>query len=50
MQSMRFDDLLTAFIRLRILHHAAEVEIYGQWMIYRLSPGTLYSMLLAMKH
>jgi PadR family transcriptional regulator PadR len=56
MQSMRFDDLLTGFIRLRILHHAAEAEIHGQWMIdelarrgYRLSPGTLYPMLLAME-
>ncbi|MGM4932837.1 PadR family transcriptional regulator [Tardiphaga sp. 1201_B9_N1_1] len=54
---MRFDDLLTGFIRLHILHHAAEMEIYGQWMIdelahhgYRLSPGTLYPMLRAMEH
>jgi PadR family transcriptional regulator PadR len=42
-------DLLSGFIRLHILHHAAERELYGQWMIeelarhgYRLSPGTLY--------
>lgn len=53
---MKFDDLLTGFIRLHILHHAAEQEIYGQWMIdelkhhgYRLSPGTLYPMLHAME-
>ena len=53
---MKFDDLLTGFIRLHILHHAAEHEIYGQWMIdelahhgYRLSPGTLYPMLHAME-
>jgi PadR family transcriptional regulator, regulatory protein PadR len=53
---MKYDDLLTGFIRLHILHHAAEMEIYGQWMIdelarhgYRLSPGTLYPMLHAMK-
>jgi PadR family transcriptional regulator, regulatory protein PadR len=46
---MKFNDLLTGFIRLHILHHAAEQEIYGQWMIdelarhgYRLSPGTMY--------
>jgi DNA-binding PadR family transcriptional regulator len=52
---MKFDDLLTGFIRLHILHHAAEHEIYGQWMIdelaghgYRLSPGTMYPMLHAM--
>ena len=39
-----------------MLHHAAEHEIYGQWMIdelaghgYRLSPGTLYPMLHAME-
>jgi DNA-binding PadR family transcriptional regulator len=53
---MKFDDLLTGFIRLHVLHHAAEHEIYGQWMIdelarhdYRLSPGTLYPMLHAME-
>ena len=53
---MKFNDLLTGFIRLHILHHAAEMEIYGQWMIhelahhgYRLSPGTLYPMLHAME-
>ena len=49
---MKFDDLLTGFIRLHTLHHAAEMEIHGQWMIdelghhgYRLSPGSLYPML-----
>jgi len=53
---MKFNDLLTGFIRLHILHHAAEQEIYGQRMIdglarhgYRLSPGTLYPMLHAME-
>ena len=53
---MKFNDLLTGFIRLHILHHAAEHEIYGQWMIdelarhgYRLSPGTLYPMLHALE-
>jgi DNA-binding PadR family transcriptional regulator len=53
---MKFDDLLTGFIRLHILHHAAEHETYGQRMIdelanhgYRLSPGTLYPMLHAME-
>jgi PadR family transcriptional regulator PadR len=45
-------DLLSGFIRLHILHHAASGELYGQWMIeelarhgYRLSPGTLYPLL-----
>jgi PadR family transcriptional regulator PadR len=49
-------DLLAGFVRLHILHHAAEEEIYGQWVIeelgrhgYRLSPGTLYPMLHAME-
>jgi PadR family transcriptional regulator PadR len=53
---MKFDDLLTGFIRLHVLHHAAEQEIYGVWMIeelahhgYKLSPGTLYPMLHAME-
>ena len=54
---MKFDDLLTGFIRLHVLHHATEHEIYGLWMIeelarhgYRLSPGTLYPMLHAMEN
>jgi PadR family transcriptional regulator PadR len=49
---MEHQELLTGFIRLHILHHAAEHEIYGHWMIeelarhgYRLSPGTLYPLL-----
>jgi PadR family transcriptional regulator PadR len=53
---MKFHDLLSGFIRLHVLHHAAEQEIYGQWMIdelgrhgYQLSPGTLYPMLHAME-
>jgi DNA-binding PadR family transcriptional regulator len=53
---MKFKDLLTGFVRLHILHHAAEHEIYGQWIIdelarhgYRLSPGTLYPLLNAME-
>jgi DNA-binding PadR family transcriptional regulator len=53
---MKFDDLFTGFIRLHVLHHAAEQEIYGVWMIeelashgYKLSPGTLYPMLHAME-
>lgn len=53
---MEYHDLLAGFVRLHILHHAAEGEIYGQWIIkelarhgYRLSPGTLYPMLQAME-
>lgn len=49
---MEHHEILAGFIRLHILHHAAEHEIYGQWMIeelahhgYSLSPGTLYPML-----
>ena len=49
-------DLLSGFIRLHILHHAVEGELYGQWMIeelarhgYRLSPGTLYPLLHGME-
>jgi PadR family transcriptional regulator, regulatory protein PadR len=49
---MEHQELLTGFIRLHILHHAAEHDIYGNWMIeelarhgYRLSPGTLYPLL-----
>lgn len=53
---MEFHDLLAGFVRIHILHHAAEGELYGQWMIeelarhgYRISPGTLYPMLQAME-
>lgn len=49
---MEHRELLTGFVRLHILHHAAESELYGLWMIeelarhgYRLSPGTLYPLL-----
>jgi DNA-binding PadR family transcriptional regulator len=49
-------DLFKGLIRLHILHHAAEAEFYGQWMIeelarhgYKMSPGTLYPMLHGME-
>ena len=54
--NMEFHDLLSGFVRIHILHHAAEGEVYGQWLIeelarhgYRISPGTLYPMLQAME-
>lgn len=53
---MDHQDILSGFIRLHILHHAAEDEVYGQWMIgelahhgYKLSAGTLYPMLHALE-
>ncbi|MGK9235644.1 PadR family transcriptional regulator [Inquilinus limosus] len=53
---MEHQDLLSGLIRLHVLHHAVEGELYGQWMIeelarhgYKLSPGTLYPMLRAME-
>lgn len=56
MAPLPHQDLLSGLIRLHILHHAAEGEIYGQWIIeelerhgYKLSPGTLYPMLHAME-
>lgn len=51
-RAMEHHDLLSGLVRLHVLHHAAEHEIYGQWMIdelashgYRLSAGTLYPLL-----
>jgi len=48
--------LLAGFIRLHILHHAAEAPLVGFWMLgelaehgYRISPGTLYPMLHALE-
>ena len=53
---MKHQELLSGLIRLHVLHHAVEGEVYGQWMIeelsrhgYRLSPGTLYPMLHGME-
>jgi DNA-binding PadR family transcriptional regulator len=53
---MKHQNLLKGLIRLHILHHAAQEEFFGQWMIYelarhgyRLSPGTLYPMLHALE-
>jgi DNA-binding PadR family transcriptional regulator len=55
-QPMRHQELLSGFVRLHILHHAAEGEVYGHWIIeelgrhgYKLSAGTLYPMLHAME-
>ena len=45
-------DLYSGLIRLHILHHACEGEVFGLWMIeelarqgYKLSPGTMYPLL-----
>jgi DNA-binding PadR family transcriptional regulator len=45
-------DFFLGFIRIHILHHAAEGPVYGQALMeelgrhgYRLSPGTLYPLL-----
>jgi PadR family transcriptional regulator PadR len=53
---MEHRELLAGLVRLHILHHALEGEVYGQWMIaelarhgYKLSPGTLYPMLHMME-
>jgi len=53
---MEHQDLLSGLIRLHVLHHAVEDEVYGQWMIeelarhgYRLSAGTLYPMLRSLE-
>ncbi len=52
----KHQELLKGLIRLHILHHACQEEVYGQWMIhelarhgYRLSAGTLYPMLHALE-
>ena len=54
--AMEHQNLLVALIRRHALHHAAEDEIYGQWIMeelarhgYWLSPGTLYPMLHGME-
>lgn len=49
---MKHQELLSGLIRLHVLHHAAEGDVYGQWMRdelarhgYRISFGTLYPLL-----
>jgi DNA-binding PadR family transcriptional regulator len=51
-----FKDIFLAFVRVHLLHHAAENPIYGVEMIeelarhgYALSPGTLYPIFHAME-
>ena len=34
---MEHKEILVGFIRLHVLHHAAEGDLYGQWMIEELS-------------
>src|SRR3990167_1431908 len=34
---MEHQEILAGFIRLHVLHHASEGEIYGQWMIEELA-------------
>jgi DNA-binding PadR family transcriptional regulator len=45
-------EFFLGFIKIHILHHAAERPVYGLWLIeelgrdgYRLRPGTLYPLL-----
>jgi PadR family transcriptional regulator PadR len=49
-------EFLSGLIRLHVLHHALDGDLYGHWMIeelgrhgYRVSPGTLYPMLHALE-
>ncbi|OQM75687.1 PadR family transcriptional regulator [Manganibacter manganicus] len=53
---MEHQELLSGLIRLHVLHHAAEGDLYGHWMIaelahhgYKISAGTLYPMLHALE-
>jgi DNA-binding PadR family transcriptional regulator len=49
-------EILLAFWKVHILHHAAEAPLHGQWMLnelrhhgYEISPGTLYPLLQRME-
>jgi DNA-binding PadR family transcriptional regulator len=53
---MEHQELLSGFVRLHVLHHAAEGDLYGNWMIeelarhgYKISPGTLDPMIHALE-
>ena len=50
-------DILLAFVRVHILHHAVSERIYGSGMAeelarhgYKLSPGTLYPLPVSYTH
>jgi DNA-binding PadR family transcriptional regulator len=52
LQYILYKDLYSGFIRLHVLHHAAEGSIFGMSMIeelgrhgYKVSPGTMYPLL-----
>lgn len=56
MSATKHQDILAGLIRLHVLHHAADGEIFGNWMLeelrghgYRIGPGTLYPMLHALE-
>jgi hypothetical protein len=47
---MEHQELLSGLVRLHVLHHAAEGDLYGNWMIeelaghgYKISPGAALS-------
>ena len=49
-------EILLAFWKVHILHHAGEEPLHGQWMLtelrrhgYGISPGTLYPLLQRME-
>ncbi len=49
-------EILLAFWKVHILHHAGEMPLHGQWMLtelrrhgYEISPGTLYPLLQRME-
>ncbi len=53
---MEHQELLSGLVRLHVLHHAAEGDLYGNWMIeelarhgYKIGPGTLHPMLHALE-
>lgn len=53
---MEHRERLSGFIRLHVLHNAAEGDVHGNWMIvelarhgYKISPGTLYPILHALE-
>jgi|SRR4051794_6845180 PadR family transcriptional regulator PadR len=49
-------EILLAFWKVHVLHHASEEPLHGQWMLtelqrhgYEISPGTLYPLLKRME-
>lgn len=53
---MKANEFFSSFIKIHVLHHCLNEEIYGAWMMeeleehgYKISPGSLYPLLRSLE-